>query len=71
MQTIMVGETIQGIISKIVMQGINEIIYWINRNFWGQGNATSALREFLTFENLRLIYGRVAFGNLGSQKVLE
>lgn len=45
--------------------------YWIDRKFWGQGIATTALKEFLNMEQARPIYGRVAFDNYGSQKVLE
>ncbi len=71
MQTILVGETIAGSIAKFEMEGDTEITYWIDRNFWGKGIATTALKNFLTIENTRPIFGRVAFDNLGSQKVLE
>ncbi|MEO5675833.1 MAG: GNAT family N-acetyltransferase [Chitinophagales bacterium] len=71
MQTILVDETIAGSIAKFLMEGDAEITYWIDRNFWGKGIATTALKNFLTIENTRPIFGRVAFDNLGSQKVLE
>ena len=71
MQTILVDETIAGSISKFEMEGDAEITYWIDRNFWGKGIATTALKIFLIIENRRPIFGRVAFDNLGSQKVLE
>ena len=48
-----------------------EITYWIDRKFWGQGIATAALQNFLKIEKIRPIFGRVAFDNYGSQKVLE
>jgi len=48
-----------------------EITYWIDKKFWGQGIATTALKELLKIEQVRPIYGRVAFDNYGSQKVLE
>lgn len=70
-QTILVNETIVGSIAKFEMEGNTEITYWLDRNFWGQGIATIALQTFLTFENTRPIFGRVAFDNSGSQKVLE
>ena len=70
-QTIILNNTIVGSISKFVMEGDNEITYWIDRKFWGQGIATKALKEFLTLEPIRPIFGRVAFDNFGSQKVLE
>ncbi|HKP48315.1 MAG TPA: GNAT family N-acetyltransferase [Pyrinomonadaceae bacterium] len=70
-QTILLDEIIVGSIAKFVMNGHAEITYWIDRNFWGKGIATKALNDFLTIENARPIFARVAFDNLGSQKVLE
>lgn len=70
-QTILVDNIIAGSIAKFVMEGEAEITYWIDRNFWGQGIATRALKHFLTVETVRPIFGRVAFDNFGSQKVLE
>lgn len=60
-----------GSIAKFVINGDAEITYWVDRKFWGQGIATNALNEFLTVEKTRPIFGRVAFDNFGSQKVLE
>ncbi|PWV48338.1 GNAT family N-acetyltransferase [Chitinophaga sp. S165] len=71
MQTILVDETIAGSIAKFVMEGDAEITYWIDKKFWGQGIATTALKYLLTVESARPIFGRVAFDNFGSQKVLE
>ena len=70
-QTIIHNNVIAGSIAKFVMEGEAEITYWIDRNFWGQGIATQALKEFLAIETNRPIFGRVAFDNIGSQKVLE
>lgn len=70
-QTIIVDHTIAGSIAKFIMGGDAEITYWIDRRFWGQGIATKALKEFLTMETTRPLFGRVAFDNVGSQKVLE
>ncbi|WP_369804269.1 GNAT family N-acetyltransferase [Chitinophaga sp. MD30] len=41
------------------------------QKFWGQGITTTALDNFLTLESTRPIFGRVAFDNFGSQRVLE
>ena len=71
MQTILVDETIVGSIAKFEMEGDTEITYWIDKKFWGKGIATTGLKNFLTIENTRPVFGRVAFDNLGSQKVLE
>jgi RimJ/RimL family protein N-acetyltransferase len=70
-QTILVDETIAGSIAKFEMEGDAEITYWIDRKFWGKGIATAVLKHFLTIEQARPIFGRVAFDNTGSQKVLE
>ena len=64
-QTIMVGDTIAGSIAKFVMEGDAEITYWIDRKFWHHGIATKALKDFLTIENTRPLFGRVAFDNFG------
>jgi RimJ/RimL family protein N-acetyltransferase len=53
------------------MEGDAEITYWIDKKFWGQGVATKALKDLLMIEKTRPVFGRVAFDNLGSQKVLE
>lgn len=71
MQTVLVDETIVGSIAKFIMDGDAGITYWMDRDFWGKGITTAALKNFLTIENARPIIGRVAFDNLGSQKVLE
>jgi [ribosomal protein S5]-alanine N-acetyltransferase len=71
MQTIVVENTIVGSIAKFEMRGEPEVTYWIDKTFWGKGVATKALREFLKSETTRPIFGRVAFDNFGSQRVLE
>ena len=71
MKTILVGETIAGSIAKFEIESDAEITYWIDKNSWGKGIATTALKIFLTIENVRPLFGRAAFDNFGSQKVLE
>lgn len=71
-QTIILDNTIiVGSIAKFVIKGETEITYWIDRKFWGVGIATKALMELLEIETVRPLFGRVAFGNFGSQKVLK
>jgi ribosomal-protein-alanine N-acetyltransferase len=70
-QTIFIDNIIVGSIAKFSIDGETEITYWIDRKFWGQGIATKALKIFLNNETCRPIFGRVAFDNFGSQKVLE
>ena len=70
-QTIILDNMIVGSIAKFMMEGDTEITYWIDRKFWGQGIATEALKRLLVIETVRPVFGRVAFDNFGSQKVLE
>ncbi|HEY2348295.1 MAG TPA: GNAT family N-acetyltransferase [Puia sp.] len=70
-RTIWIDDKIAGSIAKFVMEGNTEITYWIDRNYWGKGIATAALKEFLSLETSRPILARAAFDNIGSQKVLE
>ena len=70
-KTILVEEKIVGSIAKFEMEGEAELTYWIGRDFWGRGIASNALKIFLEEEKSRPIYGRVAFDNLGSKRVLE
>jgi [ribosomal protein S5]-alanine N-acetyltransferase len=71
MRTINIDNKIVGSIAKFVMENKAGITYWIDREFWGRGIATNALKNFLQIENSRPIYGHVAFDNYASQKVLE
>jgi len=70
MQTIVVDTKIVGSISKFEIEGEAELTYWIDNNHWGRGIAKEALRQFLLLEKMRPIYGRTAFDNIASQKVL-
>lgn len=70
-QTILFNNNIVGSIAKFEMFGDNEITYWIERKYWGKGIATTALKLFLTIERSRPLFGRIAFDNIGSQRVLE
>ncbi|MBK9636836.1 MAG: GNAT family N-acetyltransferase [Bacteroidetes bacterium] len=71
MKTIKSNDEIVGSIAKFVIENEAEITYWIDRKFWGQGIATMSLQNFLQQEKIRPLFGRVAFDNYGSQKVLE
>jgi RimJ/RimL family protein N-acetyltransferase len=71
MQTIKANGAIIGSIAKFVVAQDAAITYWIDRKFWGLGIATHALRRFLQMEPSRPLFGRVAFDNYGSQRVLE
>jgi RimJ/RimL family protein N-acetyltransferase len=70
-RTVVVGEAVAGHVASFEMDGRPEVTYWIGREFWGRGIATTALRQFLAIEPRRPIYARVAKDNLGSRRVLE
>jgi RimJ/RimL family protein N-acetyltransferase len=70
-QTILLDNIIVGSIAKFVIEGDAEITYWLDRKIWGQGIAIKAVKSFLDIESTRPIFGRVAFDNFGSQRVLE
>lgn len=70
-QTVILDQQIVGSVAKFMMEGEAEITYWIDRKYWGKGIATQALQHLLAIESIRPIFGRVAFDNFGSQRVLE
>ncbi|CAM3158990.1 N-acetyltransferase [Chryseobacterium flavum] len=70
-QTILADDVIVGSIAKFILEGDAEITYWLDKGFWGRGIGTKALQEFLHLEKTRPLFGRVAFDNYGSQRVLE
>ena len=45
--------------------------YWLGREFWGKGIASTALAEFLKIVQTRPLYAHVASHNLASKHVLE
>ena len=48
-----------------------QVGYWIGKQFWGRGIATSALEEFLPEVKVRPLYAHVANHNPASKRVLE
>lgn len=71
MQTIVVGEQVIGCVVKFVMEGDAEITYAISKAYWGKGLTTKAVQQFLEQETTRPIFGRVAYDNFASQRILE
>jgi RimJ/RimL family protein N-acetyltransferase len=51
--------------------GEREVGYWIGREFWGRGIATSALAKFLDAEKIRPLYAHVVEHNAASIRVLQ
>jgi RimJ/RimL family protein N-acetyltransferase len=48
-----------------------QVGYWIGKQFWGRGIATSALQEFVSEVKIRPLYAIVANHNPASKRVLE
>ena len=48
-----------------------QVGYWVERELWGLGIATAALRLLIAELAERPLWGRVASGNRGSRRVLE
>lgn len=69
-QTIMLGDQVAGNIVSYEYDGMREVGYWIGRQYWGQGVATSALSAFLE-RHARPLYAHVAKHNRGSLRVLQ
>lgn len=70
-QSIMLEDQNVGCVAKYVMEGDAELTYAIDPAKWGNGIASQAVQAFLKLENTRPIHARVAYDNIGSQKVLE
>ena len=52
-------------------EGVRELTYWIERQYWGRGIATSAVAQVVRAEPARPLFARVASDNAGSVRVLE
>ncbi|MCP4140418.1 MAG: GNAT family N-acetyltransferase [Chloroflexi bacterium] len=71
-KTIIFKEDVAGSVLSYENQGKPEISYWLGKEYWGQGIATWALKEFLEKHNkARPIFARVAKDNFSSSRVLE
>jgi RimJ/RimL family protein N-acetyltransferase len=70
-RTVVADGCVVGSVASFVLEGQREVTYWIGREHWGRGLATSALREFLRVETTRPLFARAAKDNAGSIRVLE
>ena len=70
-KTILFEGHVTGHIASFEQAGMREITYWIGREYWGKGIATTALAEFLTDEKVRPLYARAVKDNVASLRVLE
>lgn len=70
-QSILFNEELAGNIVSCVQSGDREVGYWIGREYWGKGIATSALSAFLSQVDARPLFAHVARHNIASRRVLE
>ena len=70
-RTIVASGQVAGNIGSWVEDEQREIGYWIGKDHWGRGVATSALEQFLQVVEDRPLYAWVARHNSGSMRVLE
>jgi len=64
------GEVV-GSVGSFVSEGKPQVTYWIGKQYWGQGIATSALAKFVRGLRTRPLYASAARDNGGSIRVLE
>lgn len=64
------AEEVIGFIGKWVDGDRPELMYWVDRKFWGKGIASSAVEEFLLQYSQRPLYAHIVSDNLASQAIL-
>ena len=71
-RTILVDDQVAGYVGSWEQDGRRLVAYWVGRDYWGRGVASSALDEFLRIhEQHRPIHAYVALSNARSIRVLE
>jgi RimJ/RimL family protein N-acetyltransferase len=70
-RTVLVDGRPAGNVMSFERFGHREVGYWIGREHWGRGVATSALASFVAIDRARPLTARVAVQNVGSIRVLE
>lgn len=70
-QTILFNDQVAGSILSFEMEGEREVGYWLGKEFWGQGIASTALTQFLGQEKKRPLFAHIAKQNHASKRVLE
>jgi RimJ/RimL family protein N-acetyltransferase len=70
-RTIVVDGQVAGNLVSFEQGGAREVGYWLGREFWGRGIATSALTQFLQLVTVRPLHAVLAPHNVASRRVLE
>jgi RimJ/RimL family protein N-acetyltransferase len=72
LRTVLVDEQVAGnVVSWREPEGDRVVGYWIGREHWGKGVATTALSQFLDVETTRPLRAYVATHNVASIRVLQ
>jgi len=71
LRTVVADGAVAGNVLAFVQSRKPVVGYWIGRDHWGRGIATSALAAFLRELPERPLYATVALGNTASVRVLE
>jgi len=70
-RTIVADGQVVGNVQSFVRDGVQEVGYWLGRQYWGRGYASAALAQFLPLVPVRPLYANLAKSNVGSRRVLE
>ncbi len=70
-RTIVVDGQVAGSVLSYVGDIGPEVSYWLGREFWGRGIATTALDAFLEVQTTRPLFARAAADNAASLRVLQ
>jgi len=70
-KTILLDNIVVGQVLSFLLLENREVSYWIGKEYWGRGIATKALIDFLKILDIRPLYARTAYDNIGSIRVLE
>ncbi len=70
-RTIVAAGRVVGYIANFQREGLREVSYCVGKQYWGNGFATSALRQLLGEIDVRPLYARVAKDNARSIRVLQ
>jgi RimJ/RimL family protein N-acetyltransferase len=70
-KTILVDGVLAGHVMSFNRDGMRELGYWLGSEFWGQGIAGSAVRQYLTLEIQRPLFAIVAEHNIASRRILS
>lgn len=70
-KAILVENELAGSISCFQHEGIDNVGYWLGKDFWGKGVASKALELLLREFQPRPVYARAATTNRASLRVLQ